>query len=634
MSSPQPQQNIPQYTPICVLDDILPESKDIASQFICLLCKGICFDPIDIPDNDSFICQKCFEIYKQSNKTFPHSTTLITNHPLHPITALVKIIYNLKVQCKNRKRGCTWQGTASSIKEHISLNCEHQDIPCINDGCKAIFIRNKLQEHLINCDYRNETCKDCGLNLPFIQLDAHGSICPKMKYECKQGCGMIIIRENELLHIQNDCTKTEIECPFKGIGCDMKMLRGELDVHLENENAKHLSLFFMDFKSFKENVEKEINDKIDKTYGNVSGIINDIFEKKFEMFTTQTIKDIKSMMMVGKHTQLIESNVNNSVSVNVVSNNNVNNNCNNSNNCSNIISNSNTNTNTNNKYIDHKRKRSISSSDDDLSDSDDNNNDILHENDNTTSNKDSLYQLNQNDNDISSTDTNSFSNNNNKPNALTTTTTTTTPCDLDPPKPKPKLTLINTSLPKGIDCCFIKTTTNNGLTYSYNTIKSALQKNNREHEYCFTYFDIDTSIKGVITEWQFEMNVGPSVWIGFGLCDKKQVIDNKKKFFNKTFEFYNGTFCVSSNGYMWNCNRKEENNLKIHDMKPIKDNEVVKFRYINDIKELWFKLQKQGLEGKITQVYPRNSNALNICVVFLNGENVVELQCVKKMKGN
>lgn len=632
MSSPQPQLNQPQYIPICVLDDVLPESKDIASQFICLLCKGICFDPIDIPDNDSFICQKCFEIYKQNNKTFPHSTTLITNHPLHPITALVKIIYNLKVQCKNRKRGCTWQGTASSIKEHISLNCEHQDIPCINEGCKAIFIRNKLQEHLINCDYRNETCKDCGLNLPFIQLDAHGSICPKMKYECKQGCGMIIIRENEMLHIQKDCLKTEIECPFKGIGCDMKMLRGELDVHLENENAKHLSLFFMDFKSFKENVEKEINDKIDKTYGNVSGIINDIFEKKFEIFTTQTIKDIKSSMMMVKHTA-IETNNNNNInnSVNVVSNNN-----NNNNNCNNIITHSNSNT--NNKYIDHKRKRSISSLDDDFSksDSDDNNNDILHENDNTNSNKDSLDQLNQNDNDISSTDTNSFSNNNKPPfiNALSTTTTTP-PCDFDPHKPKPKLTLINTSLPKGIECCFIKSTnTNNGLTYSYNTIKSSLQKNNREHEYCFTYFDIDTSIKGVITEWQFEMKVGPSVWIGFGLCDKKQVIDNKKKFFNKTFDFYNGTFCVSSNGYMWNCNRKEENNFKIHDMKPIKDNEVIKFRYINDIKELWFKLQKQGLEGKITQVYPKNSNLLNICVVFLNGENQVELQCVKKMKAN
>ena len=632
MSSPQPQLNQPQYIPICVLDDVLPESKDIASQFICLLCKGICFDPIDIPDNDSFICQKCFEIYKQNNKTFPHSTTLITNHPLHPITALVKIIYNLKVQCKNRKRGCTWQGTASSIKEHISLNCEHQDIPCINEGCKAIFIRNKLQEHLINCDYRNETCKDCGLNLPFIQLDAHGSICPKMKYECKQGCGMIIIRENEMLHIQKDCLKTEIECPFKGIGCDMKMLRGELDVHLENENAKHLSLFFMDFKSFKENVEKEINDKIDKTYGNVSGIINDIFEKKFEIFTTQTIKDIKSSMMMVKHTAIETNNNNNNInnSVNVVSNNN-------NNNCNNIITHSNSNT--NNKYIDHKRKRSISSLDDDFSksDSDDNNNDILHENDNTNSNKDSLDQLNQNDNDISSTDTNSFSNNNKPPfiNALSTTTTTTPPCDFDPHKPKPKLTLINTSLPKGIECCFIKsTTTNNGLTYSYNTIKSSLQKNNREHEYCFTYFDIDTSIKGVITEWQFEMKVGPSVWIGFGLCDKKQVIDNKKKFFNKTFDFYNGTFCVSSNGYMWNCNRKEENNFKIHDMKPIKDNEVIKFRYINDIKELWFKLQKQGLEGKITQVYPKNSNLLNICVMFLNGENQVELQCVKKMKAN
>ena len=331
-----------------------------------------------------------------------------------------------------------------------------------------------------------------------------------------------------------------------------------------------------------------------------------------------------------KHTA-IETN-NNINTVNVVSNNNINNN---NNNCNNIITHSNSNT--NNKYIDHKRKRSISSLDDDFSksDSDDNNNDILHENDNTTSNKDSLDQLNQNDNDISSTDTNSFSNNNKLPfpNA-SSSTTTTPPCDLDPHKPKPKLTLINTSLPKGIECCFIKTNTNNALTYSYNTIKSALQKNNREHEYCFTYFDIDTSIKGVITEWQFEMNVGPSVWIGFGLCDKKQVIDNKKKFFNKTFEFYNGTFCVSSNGYMWNCNRKEENNLKIHDMKPIKDNEVIKFRYINDIKELWFKLQKQGLEGKITQVYPRNSNLLNICVVFLNGENMVELQCVKKMKAN
>lgn len=599
----QSQQS--QYTPICVLDDILPESKDIASQFICVLCKGICFDPIDIPDNDSFICQKCFNIYKADHTTYPQSNTLIGNQPLFPIQALVKIIFNLKVQCKNRNKGCEWQGNVSAIQEHININCDHQDVACSNDGCNEILSRQKLKEHLLNCDYRNESCKDCNLILPFNKLEQHSMICPKLKIKCSQGCGITIERENERKHIEDNCDKTEIECPFKELGCGLKMLRGELNEHLRKENSKHLFWIFRDFKEFKLNIGNTIQEKLEKSFESV----HEMLEKKFEMFTSQTIKElIDKKSTSDTSSKLTEKKRKRSFDCQeLIHELNPNNN--------NIIGNINNNhkNNINAPIHMHSRQESIEPINDEY---------LSPDNENINKQTPSPVHLFNTKHYSSELEPVSNINSTIQPRNNTYTNNTSQPMMVDVP------------LPTGIDCYYIQSSWNSNIKQHGRILKSCLPKRNTKHEYCFTHFDIDPSVKGIVTEWQFKVNVNSS-WIGFGLCDKLQVNENKGVFYNGASpDMSNGTFGLSLNGYSWNCNNKQENNVKLKDMKSIGDSEIILFRYYNDKKELRFRLQYQKYEDKLTDVYPKKSNVLTVCVLFISGENQVELGYIKQGKLN
>jgi hypothetical protein len=65
-----------------------------------------------------------------------------------------------------------------------------------------------------------------------------------------------------------------------------------------------------------------------------------------------------------------------------------------------------------------------------------------------------------------------------------------------------------------------------------------------------------------------------------------------------------------------------------------KGSEIILFRYYNDKKELRFRLQYQKYEDKLTDVYPKKSNVLTVCVLFISGENQVELGYIKQGKLN
>jgi hypothetical protein len=619
-------------TPIFVLEDFTPESSKIASQFICMLCKDICFEPFNIPNGDCFICKKCYNIYEKDQNAFPQLSQILQDQKPLKIDSLVRVIYNLKVKCKNRDKGCTSQGTVQCIQTHMNNECEYQDIQCPNLGCQEIFIRQQLKEHLIKCDFRNEICNDCKLSFPFRHLEQHSTVCPKLKIKCSQGCGETILRENESEHFEHKCVKTEITCPFNTIGCDLKMLRGNLNEHLEKENQYHLLSFFEDFKKFRENIGIKINERLNKTVDNLPGIIQEMFEKKFELFVIQTKKDMKSTL-AKKSTSDISS-----------------------------------------KLTEKKRKRSlddISYFEEDLLKS----RDIIHElNPNNTNNIEELFQ---------NTNVNNFNNNNSQqeninqiehnsdvdlmpienintiPNKQSPSPTLilhpvpqrTPETNQSPSKDTPINDLPNktnnnnsnnspsevTDIPpsKVTNCYFSKHNLNVGITQSGKIIKTSLPINNRTHEYCFSDYKIDPSVKGMFTEWEFEVHVKTSFWIGFGLCDQQQVEENGKVFHKKKeSNFSNGTFGLSSNCYTWNCNNKNENNFKLNGMKAIKDNETISLRYNNDKQELWFRLQIQEYEVKLTEVYPKKSNKLTICILFLNGENQIELRYLRNGKMN
>ena len=623
-----------QYTtPIFVLEDFTPESSKIASQFICILCKGICFEPFNIPNEDCFICQKCYNIYEKEQNAFPQLSHILQNQKPLKIDSLVRVIYNLKVKCKNRDKGCTSQGTVQCIQTHMNNECEYQDIHCPNVGCQEIFIRQQLKEHLVKCDFRNEICNDCKLSFPFKHLEQHSTVCPKLKIKCSQGCGETILRENENEHFEHKCIKTEITCPFNTIGCDLKMLRGNLNEHLEKENQYHLLSFFEDFKKFRENIGIKINERINKTFDNLPGIIQDMFEKKFELFVIQTKKEMKSTLAKKStsdaSSKLTEKKRKRSLddisyyeedilkSRDVIQELNPNNN---NNNTEELFQNANINNFNNNNLLQEDINQIEHNNDVGL---------IPIENINTIPNQQNpsptiiLHPIPQGISETNHSPSKDITINDLSNNIINNNSTTPLPDLIDVPPSKVT------------NCYFIKNSLNVGITQNGKILKTSLPRNNQKHEYCFSYFKIDPSVKGMVTEWEFEVHVKTSFWIGFGLCDQRLVEENGKSFWSKTIsDFSNGTFCLSSNCYTWNCNNKNENNIKLNGMKAIKDSETISLRYNNDKQELWFRLQIQEYETKLTEVYPKKSNVLTICILFLNGENQIELRYLRNGKTN
>ena len=58
-------------------------------------------------------------------------------------------------------------------------------------------------------------------------------------------CGLKFSRKNVRdleSHVANDCPLTIIDCEYKCVGCDKKVLRKDMDAHLDENIAQHLLL--------------------------------------------------------------------------------------------------------------------------------------------------------------------------------------------------------------------------------------------------------------------------------------------------------------------------------------------------------------------------------------------------------
>lgn len=138
-----------------------------------------------------------------------------------------------------------------------------------------------------------------------------------------------------------------------------------------------------------------------------------------------------------------------------------------------------------------------------------------------------------------------------------------------------------------------------------------------EHRYAFCNFNINSKDK--ITQWKIKI-IKYSQWIGLGVCDKQKVIDNKMCFYSIMKKPLNhGSYLISTNGHMWNCNYTEENNKQIPIL-PINQGDIVDFSYNPISYELQFK--HKNYSSKISQVKGTN---LVCCIVFLNIDNEVKV---------
>eukprot|EP01038_Epipyxis_sp_PR26KG_P008955 gene8955-12076_t len=169
------------------------------------------------------------------------------------------------------KGSCCWIGSVDKLHDHLSTECLHHSIPCINlPHCSVMISRKDLDQHLTHdCLYRNITCEYCFETIKFGHKATH----------------------------HTTCMQEMVPCPLFTMGCidtcNGFLPRNELESHTDNLTNHSILLK----KLIRENLS--LQDRLKKSD---IGLIE--IQKKFEgsqkLITTQQIQLEKTNKMLSE----------------------------------------------------------------------------------------------------------------------------------------------------------------------------------------------------------------------------------------------------------------------------------------------------------------------------------------------
>lgn len=244
------EQNQPvTYVKQFPLELFTPESQPIAKQFICCLCKGVSVQ-ISFDICGHFFCNNCLTKHFEVSNLCPKTKCEVSAKTISYSMGISEVINGLRLFCRNRSKGCNWEGYSKDFINHIENGCPKEPIKCTNEGCDCKVIREDSQAHYEVCEYRVVLCQQCNTEMKAKQLPAHLEVCPKYLVECPNACGTKLVREMLQKHIENECVNVEILCPYrKYCHSEKPFLRKELDKHLSSNN--HLNYLFSELDRIK-----------------------------------------------------------------------------------------------------------------------------------------------------------------------------------------------------------------------------------------------------------------------------------------------------------------------------------------------------------------------------------------------
>ena len=237
----------------------------------------------------------------------------------------IREIDEFRVRCIHGKKGCDWVGKLEAIKRHLE-SCDYVEVKCTNYGysrpslqpllyyeslqerycrvtnpvelvsedgnrkeCGAAIEKRYLADHQRNvCKYRQYKCEYCGLTDTYDAIAGTGQIwnkeeilrkrsqgnhykdCGDYPLECPNKCGEKTIKRKQMKTHRKRCPLEQLDCPFKGVGCDKKLPRKDLGTHTKTSMEAHLLLVVRSHQELAQkhedlvNKNKELTDKIEE----------------------------------------------------------------------------------------------------------------------------------------------------------------------------------------------------------------------------------------------------------------------------------------------------------------------------------------------------------------------------------
>eukprot|EP00111_Clytia_hemisphaerica_P000731 TCONS_00002147-protein len=192
------------------------------------------------------------------------------------------ILTSVKIKCLQAQLGCDWQGELSSVEKHEE-KCKYKSIQCSNKGCRSEMMRMNLLKHLNNCQYQIVACEFCATKVPQIDMEDHRIDCDFCPKKCPNENCQVKIRNTELdAHLEQDCQYEPVECRYSAFGCEDKIKRIDMKLHLDESVHDHMSLLF------------KSNQDLEKSHRETKQELDDAQQRLVK--TTMVLKEFNEML--------------------------------------------------------------------------------------------------------------------------------------------------------------------------------------------------------------------------------------------------------------------------------------------------------------------------------------------------
>lgn len=217
---------------------------DLSQKYVCEICNVEPLkDPCLAECCGKNFCHSCLTswLQRQNNCPFCHKQENFT-HILNK--SLKREIDELFTACIHCREGCMWVGRAEHLNEHLTSNdgCEYAELECPFTFCYRVFKRKDLEHHMKTCQYRRDRCTFCGLVVAHNAIDLHHDECPEYILSCPNHCDQRKMTRRELNMHYEMCPLEPIDCQFRDAGCSDRILRKDMEDHIEKNAHKHMML--------------------------------------------------------------------------------------------------------------------------------------------------------------------------------------------------------------------------------------------------------------------------------------------------------------------------------------------------------------------------------------------------------
>ena len=216
----------------------------------CPVCLLVLREPYQATCCGYAFCRVCIEKVKVDNKPCPCCNS--ENFEKFEDKRLKLSLYEFRIRCSNQQQGCQWMGELGQLDNHLNYNptedkqlegCLFSKIECLY--CSDLFLRSYIQIHQssqclkrpFSCQY----CEDFDSSYEDVTTN-HWPVCGYYPLPCPNKCDEILQRQNLQSHITNDCPLTIIDCDFQHVGCEERLPRKDMPIHLQNSIMCHMSL--------------------------------------------------------------------------------------------------------------------------------------------------------------------------------------------------------------------------------------------------------------------------------------------------------------------------------------------------------------------------------------------------------